>query len=282
MRVDGFTEGEAEKFVSNFFTDTNKIVQILKFRPSDSGEGFLYRCPILLSILCFLIKENEVNFLDTNVAIGDLYLQMVQCLYRKFTIRKGTQYEGGEFVKIMKSIGKLALQTLIANNPSMQKKKIFRIVGDSAFEYGFFSGHEHFSTDPTTDLFATCGHRSIEEFFGSLGFIQPFDDRKSVDDIMGSDCKEPIFMVNPLVLRFCFWFLTTNYFKFSKKIYHQLASCAAKVIDCHTFDTWTIRDAFPAIDIGNPSNNRSVLKFLEELFKKCKGIRLLDIDLLFS
>ena len=137
-------------------------------------------------------------------------------------------------------------------------------------------------TDSTADTYITYAHRSIEEFFGSFGFIQALDDGKSVKDILGSDCKKPIFLMNPLVLNFCLWFLTTNYFKFSKKIYDQLASCAAKVIDCHTFDTWTIRDAFPAIDIGNPSNNRSVLKFLEELFKKCKGIRLLDIDLLFS
>ena len=28
------------------------------------------------------------------------------------------------------------------------------------------------------------------------------------DDILGSDCDKPIFMVNPLVLKFCLWLLS--------------------------------------------------------------------------
>ena len=62
VRVDGFTEEEAKKFVSNFFTDENKIEQIMGFRPSDSREDFpVHKCPILLSILCFLVNRKEVD-----------------------------------------------------------------------------------------------------------------------------------------------------------------------------------------------------------------------------
>ena len=58
VRVEGFTEEEARKFVSNFFTDENKIKQIMGFRPSDSREDFpVHKCPILLSILCFLVNK---------------------------------------------------------------------------------------------------------------------------------------------------------------------------------------------------------------------------------
>ena len=40
IRVKGFTEKEAEKFISNFFTRRKKIDKILQFKPSDSREKF--------------------------------------------------------------------------------------------------------------------------------------------------------------------------------------------------------------------------------------------------
>ena len=52
IRLEGFTETEAKKFVSKFFDDQNKITQILQFKPSDSRENFpIHKCPILLSFL---------------------------------------------------------------------------------------------------------------------------------------------------------------------------------------------------------------------------------------
>ena len=122
-------------------------------------------------------------------------------------------------------------------------------------------------------------HRSIEEFFGSYGFLQALNDEKSVDDILGSDCKKPIFMVNPLVLSFCLWFLSEKYFAFSKEIYDKLASYTAKRIDCHTLDTQTVGHLFPAIDIRNqrPNNNRPDLKFYRDVFKKCVNISVLNL-----
>ena len=53
---------------------------------------------------------------------------------------------------------------------------------------------------------------ALKSFSGPFGFLQALDDGKSVDDILGSDCEEPIFMVNPLVMRFCLWLLTTEFF----------------------------------------------------------------------
>ena len=283
VRVEGFTENEASKFISNFFTNRNKISEILKFKPSDSREDFpVHKCPILLSILCLLVKEEEIDLSDKNLTIGDMYLRMVQCLYKKFTIRKGIQYDESEFVKIMKSVGKLALQTLITNNPLLQRSEVDGIVGANAFEYGFFTGHEDFrlSADPTADIYVTYAHRSLEEFFGSFGFIQALEG-KSVDDILGSDCEKPIFMVNPLVLNFCLWFLSREYLEKSSEIYDKLTSYVAKRIDRYTLDTKVITELFPAIDIWNPRpENILVLKFFKDVFKKCADIRILHLRIL--
>ena len=251
IRVGGFTETEARKFVSNFFTDRKKVSQILQFKPSDSRENFpVHKCPILLSFLCLLVKEEEIDLSDKTLTIGDLYLRMVQCLYRKFTIRKGIQFKGGEFVQVMKSVGILALKTLLLKDPLLQKSEVLEVVGDFAFEYGFFAGHEDFRlcSDPIADICVTYPHRSLEEFFESFGFLQALDSGQSVDDILSSDCEKPIFMVNPLVLQFCLWFLTTTEFFSSWRIvYDKLVAYVAHQIDTHVLDIGVVDEIFPAM-----------------------------------
>ena len=107
------------------------------------------------------MKEKAINLSKASVTIGDLYFRMVQCLFKKFAIRKGIQFTDGEFLKVMRSIGQLALQTLITNNPLLQKNEVLRIAGEFAFEYGFFSGHEDFSlcSDPTADIYVAYIHQ---------------------------------------------------------------------------------------------------------------------------
>ena len=89
VNVDGFTEDEARKFVSKFLTDKNEIEKIIRFKPSDLRESFpVHKSPILLSFLCILTREKGIEFLDKSLTIGDLYLRMVQSLYKTFTIKK--------------------------------------------------------------------------------------------------------------------------------------------------------------------------------------------------
>ena len=281
IRVEGFTKTEAAKFISNFFTDKKKIIQILQFKPSGSRENFpVHKCPILLSFLCLLVKEEEIDLLDKNLTIGDLYLRMVQCLYKKFINRKGVAFDQGEFVQVLKSVGQLALQTLKTNNPLLQRSEVERIVGDHAFEYGFFTGHEDFRlcTDPTADICVTYAHRSIEEFFGSFGFLQALDDGQSVDDILGSDCEKPIFMVNPLVFQFCLW-LRTEFFGSRRIVYEKLAACVAEQIDVHVLDIDIVDEIFPAMGIRKALHYEDSLKleFFKQVFEKCEQVRVLQV-----
>ena len=282
VRVDGFTRKEAEKYVSKFFKDKDKITEILEFKPSGSREDFpVHKCPILLSFLCLLVKEEEIDLSDTKLTVGDLYLRMVQCLYKKFKIRKGVQYEKNKFLEVMKSVGKLALKTLITNNPLLQKNEVLRIAGKFAFEYGFFAGQEDFRlcTDPKVDISVTYTHRSLEEFFGSFGLIQGLSEGKSLDDILGLNCENPIFMVNPLVLRFCLWFQTQKCFNFPQDIYQKLVLFAAKQIDFRLLDTKIVEKKYPAMNVSDPLLKKDTLKlkFLKNVLKKCHRVSALNI-----
>ena len=78
FRVGGFNRNEAERFISNFFKDKNKIEEIMKFTPSDSQEESpIQQCPILLSFLCFLVAEKEIDLSDKTISMGGIYYRLV-------------------------------------------------------------------------------------------------------------------------------------------------------------------------------------------------------------
>ena len=219
VRVEGFAQKEARKFVAKFFSDESKIEEIMNFRPSDFREDFpVHKCPILLSILCFLVDREKVDLLDTSITMGDLYFKMVECLYKTYTVKKGKPHQERDLIKVMRSVGQLALRTLLSNNPLLQRSEVLETAGDFALEYGFFAMEKDF-THHNADISVTYAHRSLEEFFGSFGFLQALAEGKSVDDILGSDCENPIFMVNPLVMRFCLWFQTKKVFNCLRNSY---------------------------------------------------------------
>ena len=278
VRVDGFTEEEAKKFVSNFFTDEEKIKQIMRFRPSDSREDFpVHKCPILLSILCFLVNRKEVS--DTNITIGDLYFKMVKCLYKKYAIKKGIPSQESDLIEVMRSVGQLALCTLLSNKPMLQRSEVLKIAGDFVLDYGFLAGDKAF-TDLSADISVTFAHRSLEEFFGSFGFLQSLSEGKSVDDILGSDCDKPIFVVNPLVLKFCLWLLTEKCFNFSQDIYQKLVLFAAKQIDFHLLSTEAVEEVYPSMNIAEALRDKDSLKliFFKDILEKCQCVHVLIIS----
>ena len=125
VRLEGFTEKEAKKFVYKFFQAEFQVTKIVNFKPSGFRENFsIHKCPILLAFLCVLVRDEEVDLSDETISIGDIYTKMVRCLYKKFLIKRNAGFEESEFVDVLKSVGKLALKTLISNNPLLQKSEI--------------------------------------------------------------------------------------------------------------------------------------------------------------
>ena len=160
----------------------------------------------------------------------------------------------------------------------LQRSEVLKIAGDFVLDYGFLAGDKAF-TDLSADISVTFAHRSLEEFFGSFGFLQALDDGKSVDDILGSDCERPIFMVNPLVLRFCLWLLTEKCFNFSQDIYQKLVLFAAKQIDFHLLHIKAVEEVYPAMNIAEALRDKDSLKliFFKDILEKCQCVYILII-----
>ena len=205
-RVEGFTRGEAKKFIKSIVDDQNKVKQILEFSSTNS-QSPMYKVPILLSFMCFLVK-NENDFqtlLNKSEQKGWIYFRMVRCLYITYVQKIGKNFVPSDFVRAVRTVGKLAWQTLLSENPMFRKEEL----GLEVFASGLLIGDEDPEglSDETADILVTFAHRSIQEFFGAFYFILSLSEGESIDSLLGADCLSPIFMVNPLFLEFCLSFL---------------------------------------------------------------------------
>ena len=81
--VRGFTHEAATRFAMAILKDKAKVDSVLLFSSANSrGDDHLYTCPIFLSILCFLVDEEEgVDLLDSET--GEIYTRMLLLLFQK-------------------------------------------------------------------------------------------------------------------------------------------------------------------------------------------------------
>ena len=106
ISVEGFTRSEARKFASRIVDDEKKIEQILNFNPAgERAKRPVHNVPILLSFLCLLVREDNIDLSNKTISMGEIYFRMVRCLYKKFTIRKGIEFETSSFFKVLESLG---------------------------------------------------------------------------------------------------------------------------------------------------------------------------------
>ena len=206
IKVEGFTRKNAEQFASKILTDKEIIEVVLNYEPTAFRKYIpIHKCPILLSFLCLLAREDDIDLSNTQMHTGEIYIRMVRCLYKKYVIRKGLPFNNDQFRATMTSIGKLALETLLSGDPLLKRADVIKEIGPDAFDYGLLNGHEDFRLirNVAADIFVTFPHRSIQEFLGSLYFIWILNKGDGIESLFSVKIRTPIFMTNTLFLQFC-------------------------------------------------------------------------------
>ena len=276
VSVEGFTLSEARKFASLIVCNHQKVENILNFNPAGERSKIrVHNVPILLSFLCLLVREEDIDLSDQALSIGEIYTRMVRCLYKKFTIRKGIDYRSRSFVKLLNSLGKLALETLLSGNPLLQRSDVIKEVGSDAFDYGLLIGHEdahRLIRDETADIFVTFPHRSILEFLGAFYFVMNFYAESALIQAAYHQYLE-----NPLFLQFCLWFImrSEKYFIFpeSRRTYESLNHYVAKKIDDVNLDITEVVQRFPALNVVLNNKDEIALCMFENVLNKCCKIK---------
>ena len=304
-RVEGFTLEKAREFAFKILKDGAKVEQVLKFKnlvenkenssvregeelrhnrgPRDDqdepGEGHrsanndqgstLYRCPILLSFLCILVRDDPtIDLTQKTMERGEIYARMVSCLFKKYTLRKGVQFQKEEFHKMLRAVGKLAWETLPSGNPLLHKSQVLEEVGEDAFEYGLLIGDDSLMScvDAMADVLITFPHESIQEFLAAFFFLWMLSQGQSIKSLIGD--TKPIFLHSPLFLHFCLWFLGCSKDSFGlaqEKVRASLVSYTAEQVNSVQMVDRDL-ERFPAL-LNN--TERLTMSFLQDVVSRC-------------
>ena len=254
ISVEGFTRSEARKFASRIVDDKKKVEVVLNFNPAgERADHPVHSVPILLSFLCLITREEKIDLSDKRICISEIYFRMIRCLYKKFTIRKGIEFETSTFLEVLELLGKLALETLLSGNPLLRRIDVVRQVSEYAFDYGLLIGHEDFRLikDETADIFLTFPHRSLQEFLAAFYFVLSLGKRQTVKDL---DKAIQEVLNNPLFTEYCLWFLdeSNRFFSFPEhSIAHQmLGTYVAEQIDGVEIDLFELQNKYPVLDLA--------------------------------
>ena len=264
IRIEGFSDRNAKAFASKMGRDETAFDGILKFIHPDFQDEFTNGiCPIILSVMCSFVDGD--SWMDT-MSIGDIFFQMITCLYKKFTIRKEIKLEDFKLTSILKSVGKLAWNILLSGNHLLKRADVTTEVGPDAFDYGLLIGSEdghRLIRDPTADIYVTFPHRNIQLFFAAFYFVLTLCEEKQIETVYGKKDRALTFLKNQLFLQFCLWFLHTDKIHFSLKSSENGYTYLTKFYIQK-------QQMFSAFDVkaAHDRNDQLLLKFLTDI---CPG-----------
>ena len=139
-------------------------------------------CPIILLVLCVLVRENQIDLKCKAFRIGELYFKLTRFLYQKYTRSKNSDFDLKSLVGVLTKTGKLAWESIRSRNAFFKRSQIIEELGEDAFQYGFLIGHEdcRLIGQEIADVLLTFVHRSFQDFFGSFYFMSMLSEEKKV------------------------------------------------------------------------------------------------------
>ena len=283
VRIQGFTEYRAREFAFRLLGDTHKVETVMNFQPS--RYEYIYNCPIILLIFCVLVRENQIDLKSKAFQTGELYFRLTRFLYQKYTLGKKVDFDFKNFVEVLKKLGKLAWETLKSGDLFFQRSKIIQELGEDAFDYGLIIGNEDFRLvcEEEADIVLTFVHRTIQEFLGSFYFVLMLSEGEKLENLLNMEERRTIrFMVDPLFLHFCLWFVFSNQkhlpFPNGERPLYSMSTHVLEKFDVIQLDLNIMVELFPAF--LSMINDPLILDFLAKVLKdltKTKDI-LLDVS----
>ena len=267
VSVKGFTKAGTIEFISRILNDKDEIERVFNFNWDIlTQKGSLHSCPMLLLFMCILVNSKEISLQDNITSLGEICLKLVRCLYRKFVISKSSKFKESEVSYLLKQMGKVAWDTLQSGLNWFKSDDI----GEDIINYGLLSGKK---SHDTTHVFISFPNRILQEFLGALYFILKLNEGNSIKESLHPDSPRPIFMMNPMILYFCLFFLCEkqNHFIVQKeKIYTTLVNFISKRIDTVQIDLDYLKDVCPALVLLNDKDKELGFNFLNDVFALCR------------
>ena len=279
VKVNGFTKTRAEQLTSNCLNDREKIQAVCNINGSNFLSPDEYSNPMLLLFLCVLGNNDELDFSKTVVSLGEIYFRLIRCMYRKYCVRKGIEFDDNEFIQVLKRVGKVAWEMLDSSTNFAKHSEVIREVGGDAFEYGLFAGHKdiRLAASETKDIFVVFIHQTVQVFLGAFHCTCAWNTSGAIHT---SD-RFPI--IEFYYLRFCPWLLShkCSYIQFYRceDLFMALAQYVARKIDFVQVDLTDFSFMFTTLQMSELKNQDDLLfHFMTKVLSLCENVKELFVN----
>ena len=168
LQIEGFTEKHVIEFVTKYFKERTDLATKLSQRMSrDKNLTEIAANPLNTALLCLLCEEFEGSLPESR---AQLYLDMVECVLRRYRKKKGLLEKIEDLTNHYKPqlnhLGKVALNGLLDDKLDFNESELRNHAKDLT-EFGFLSVQPGGSKLRQTLHYAFL-HKSFQEFFAAF------------------------------------------------------------------------------------------------------------------
>ena len=143
LEIEGFTKEDAREFIFRYFKAEPHLAQkLINKLKSDENLQQLTESPLNTVLLCLLCEDSDGIFAESGT---QLYLEMVECVLRRYRKKKGLTLpntKDEDLTKVYKTqlrqLGSIAWNGLLHNNLSLEEGE-FKNCSEELPEFGFLS-----------------------------------------------------------------------------------------------------------------------------------------------
>ncbi|XP_066024140.1 NLR family CARD domain-containing protein 3-like isoform X2 [Pocillopora verrucosa] len=187
LQIEGFTEEHVKGFVTKYFNERTDLATKLSQRMSrDENLREIAANPLNTALLCLLCEEFEGTLPESR---AQLYLDMVECVLRRYRKRKGLLEKIGDLTNHYKPqlnhLGKVALNGLLDDKLDFNESELRNHAKDLT-EFGFLSVQPGGSKLRQTLHYAFL-HKSFQEFFAAFFICSQIQSKEMKPEELVSD-----------------------------------------------------------------------------------------------
>ncbi|CAH3166695.1 unnamed protein product [Pocillopora meandrina] len=187
LQIEGFTEKHVIEFVTKYFKERTDLATKLSQRMSrDKNLREIAANPLNTALLCLLCEEFEGTLPESR---AQLYLDMVECVLRRYREKKGLLEKIEDLTNHYKPqlnhLGKVALNALLDDKLHLNESELRNHAKDLT-EFGFLSVQPGGSKLRQTLHYAFL-HKSFQEFFAAFFICSQIQSKEMKPEELVSD-----------------------------------------------------------------------------------------------
>ena len=187
LQIEGFTEKHVIEFVTKYFKERTDLATKLSQRMSrDKNLREIAANPLNTALLCLLCEEFEGTLPESR---AQLYLDMVECVLRRYRKKKGLLKKiedlKNHYKPQLNHLGKVALNGLLDDKLDLNESELRNHAKDLT-EFGFLSVQPGGSKLRQTLHYAFL-HKSFQEFFAAFFICSQIQSKEMKPEELVSD-----------------------------------------------------------------------------------------------